>query len=145
MFDHIVKVISLSDSRHCIFWPWLFIWKVRPRQYVRALSAHMMAGAAFQPGDAADLLMGAYIPPPGTEVSLLASWPASQPASWPVGLSSSYKFGTYSISAQSLQLRHLLTMPKHFPLRVAILAHSKCAVLCMMAVSRLTGGSHPKL
>ena len=86
MFDHIVKVISLSDSRHCIFWPWLFIWKVQPRQYVCALNAHMMAGAAFQPGDAADLLLGAYIPPPGTEVSLPARWPASQPASLPAEL-----------------------------------------------------------
>ena len=45
-FHHILKEMSLSDNRHCIFLPWHLIGKVQPRQYVRALCAHMLARAA---------------------------------------------------------------------------------------------------
>ena len=45
-FHHILKEMSLSDNRHCIFLPWHLIRKVQPRQYVRALCAHMLARAA---------------------------------------------------------------------------------------------------
>ena len=50
----VLKVITLSHSRHCICGAWILIGKTQPRKDEGTLHLHVMVGAACCPSDAAD-------------------------------------------------------------------------------------------